>query len=266
MVASFHNVKKYVQMQEKTDHQMSNFWLILYFLPVFIAIVTFGYVMVSVMTHFSSVDFVNEYDFIYDEALSNLELSWLFVALSWFTLIFVGLIVPYFLVNRRKTHFNRQKFLCENLIVGIDSVAQTKGVDIQHSLLELRKNREEANSDKTDKNPILWAFLSAFFPFLTVYVCYFLMSDFYKHEQLENSFWEQSSNTLNQLGINFSVPQRTKPTPNRSFVLYLILTIVSMCLFGVYWLYVLLKDPNQHFEYHKGIEKQLVTAIDSVEL
>ena len=130
----------------------------------------------------------------------------------------------------------------------------------------LRKNVEETNSDKTDKNPILWAFLSAFIPFLSLYVYYFLVCDFYKHEQLENIFWEQSSSTLNQLGINFSVPQRKEPMPYRSFVLYLILNIITIGLFSAYWLYVLLKDPNQHFDYHKQVETQLLNAIESVEV
>jgi hypothetical protein len=266
VVTSFDAVKKYIQMREKTDRQMSKFWLVLYFLPVFVAIVAVAYVMVSVMAQFSSVEFVTQYDFIYEEISSDFTWPWILLSLSWFTSILVGLIVPYFLVNRRKTHFNRQKLLCENLIAGIDSVAQTKETDIQDSLLVLRKNVEETNSDKTDKNPILWAVLSAFIPFLFLYIFNFLVTDFYKHEQLENSFWQKSSNALNQLGIKFSVPQRTEPIPKRSFILYLILSIVTMGLFGVYWLYVLLKDPNQHFDYHKQIESQLLTAIESVEL
>jgi len=266
VATSFDKVKKSIQMRENTDRQMSNFWLFLYFLPVFVLIVAVGYFMVTFMAQFSSVEFVTDYDFIYNEISSDVAWPWVLVGLSWFTSMFVGLIVPYFLVNRRKTHFNRQKLLCENLITGIDSVAQTKEVDVQDSLLALQKNVEETNSDRTDKNPILWAVLSAFIPFLSLYVFYFLVSDFYQHEQLENSFWQQSSNAMDQLGINFSVPQRTVPMPNRSFVLYLILTIVTMSLFGAYWLYVLLKDPNQHFDYHKLVETQLLMAIESVEL
>ena len=265
MAFNFETLKKYIQMREKTDRQMSNFWLVLYFLPVFVAIVAVGYFMVTFMAQFSSAEFVTEYDFIYDEISANLAWPWVLIGLSWLTSIVVGLVVPYFLVNRRKTHFNRQKLLCENLITAIDSVAQTKEVDLQDSLLVLKQNLEKTNSDKTDKNPILWAVLSAFIPVLLLYVFYFLISDFYKHEQLENSFWQQSSNTMNQLGINFSVPQRNESMPSRSFVVYLILSIVTMGLFGAYWLHVLLKDPNQHFEYHKQVETQLLSAIESVE-
>lgn len=266
LAAVFDNVKKCIQMREKTDRQMSNFWLFLYFLPVFVGIVAGGYFMVSFMAQFSSVDFVTEYDFVYDEVLSDAVLPGVFLGLSWFTSIFVGLIVPYFLVNRRKTHFSRQKLLCENLRSSIDSVARIKEIDVQDSLLSLQKNIQEMDSDKTDKNPILWAFLSAFIPFMSLYVYYFLMSDFYNHEQIENNFWQQSSSTLNQLEINFSVPQRINPIRNRSFVLYLILTIVTMGLFGAYWFFVLLKDPNQHFDYHKKVETQLLTALEPVDI
>ena len=58
MATSFDTVKRYIQMREKTDRQMSNFWLVLYFLPVFVTIVAIGYFMVSFMAQFSSVDFV----------------------------------------------------------------------------------------------------------------------------------------------------------------------------------------------------------------
>jgi hypothetical protein len=37
-----------------------------------------------------------------------------------------------------------------------------------------------------------------------------------------------------------------------------------MGLFGVYWIYVLLKDPNEHFKYHIEEESQLLSALESV--
>ena len=266
MAEIFEAVKKYIQMRQKTDHQMSNYWMIVYFVPFFVSIVAAGYFLFSLMNQFSSIDFVNSYDFYYDEILSGVVLPWFIVGVSSFLSVVVALIVPYFLINRRKTHFNRQKLLSESLISVIASVAQAKDVNIQDSLLSLKKNVEEANSDKTDKNPILWAILSAFIPFLIFYVFYFLMSDYYKHEQLENSFWEQTNDVLNQLKINVSLPQRAKPIPNRSFILYLILDIVAMIVFRAYWLYALLKDPNQHFEHHELVENQLLIALESADL
>jgi len=69
---------------------------------------------------------------------------------------------------------------------------------------------------------------------------------------------------MNKLGINFSVPRRTEAMPDRSSVLYLILTIITAGLFGIYWVYVLLKDPIEHFKYHIQAESQLLSALESV--
>jgi hypothetical protein len=90
------------------------------------------------------------------------------------------------------------------------------------------------------------------------------MKDFYKHERREDGFWEDLSRTLDKCGITFSMPRRTETTPNRSFVLYLILAIITLGLFGIYWLYVLLKDPNEHFKYHMQVEDQLLSTLESV--
>jgi len=258
------NLKKLVQMQKKSDRQMSKAWLLIFFLPGFIVIVAFGYFLGYFLTQFSSLDSLVSYDYVYTDIASQVALPWFVYGLSWLTTLTVSLVVTYLLVNRRSTHCKRQKLLSEQLITTIDSIAKTKDADVSDSLLSLEKNVKDANADKTEKNPILSAVLSAFIPFMSLYVYYFLMTDFYKHEQFENNFWEETSNTLNKLGINFSVPHRTEPIPNRSFIMYLILTIVSTGLFGAYWIYVLLKDPNEHFKYHPQLESQLLTALESV--
>jgi len=43
----------------------------------------------------------------------------------------------------------------------------------------------------------------------------------------------------------------------------LMLTIATMGLFGIYWIYILLKDPNEHFKYHIQVEKQLFDTLES---
>ncbi len=122
----------------------------------------------------------------------------------------------------------------------------------------------EVKAEETEKGAMLWAILSAFvFPALW-YVWYFLTKDFYKHERREDGFWEDMSRILDKSGIKFVVPRRVEPVPERNFVLYLILTIMTVGLFGIYWLYILLKDPNQHFMYHGQIEDQLLSTLETV--
>ena len=77
-------------------------------------------------------------------------------------------------------------------------------------------------------------------------------------------FLEDISKVLGKCGITFSLPRRTVVLPDRSFVLYLILTIITLGLFGIYWLYVLLKDPNEHFKHHILVEDQLFGQLESL--
>jgi hypothetical protein len=135
---------------------------------------------------------------------------------------------------------------------------------VEANLLSLERNVRESNAEENEKSAILWAILSAFVPFVQLYVYYFLMKDFYRHEQREDGFWEVAGRALNKLGVSFSVPQKTEAMPYRSFILYLILAIVTVGLFGVYWFFVMLKDPNEHLKYHIKTESQLLSALEPV--
>lgn len=107
------------------------------------------------------------------------------------------------------------------------------------------------------------AILSAFIFIASWYVYCFLMKDFYMHERREEKFWEDIGRVLNKCGITFTPTRRMQPVPNRSFWLYLILTIITAGIFSIYWLYVLLKDPNEHFKYHVRVEDELFKVLES---
>ena len=266
MSVSLENIRKDIRMREESDRQMSNAWLLVYILPIIIGIVATGYTIISLLNYFSSFDpFVPTYNYPYDEFAAGLVIfPWIGIMLSGLISFVVSIVLTYMLVNRRSTHFKRQKFLSEDLVVTIVSLAKKKEIEVEAILSPVERTVREANAEETEKSAILWAILSAIVPFVQWYVNYFLMKDFYRHERREDGFWEDLGRTLNKLGIKFSVPRRTEAMPNRSFVLYLILTIITMGLFGVYWIYVLLKDPNEHFNYHIEAESQLLSALESV--
>lgn len=56
------------------------------------------------------------------------------------------------------------------------------------------------------------------------------------------------------------IAYRTPRLPDRSMILYVILTIFTG-IFALYWLYVLVKDPNDHFANQWRFEDSLVAAI-----
>jgi hypothetical protein len=169
----------------------------------------------------------------------------------------------YKLVRRRNTHFKRQMFLFEDILAFIKAASARKGVDVEVSLASIDRTLREVKAEETEKTAVLWALLSIFIPFVSWYVYYFLMKDFYKHERREDGLWEDIGRTLDKFGVKFSMPRRIEPVPERSFVLYLIVTIITVGIFGIYWIYVLLKDPNNHFGYHIQIEEPLLSMLEA---
>ncbi|KPV61708.1 MAG: hypothetical protein AOA66_1678 [Candidatus Bathyarchaeota archaeon BA2] len=244
------NLRRDVRMRDESDPIMSTAWILVYLIPVF-AIIT------AILTIFYAV-------------FAAATTPWIVPALpllAVLTTIFgfiVSIILTYKLVKRRNTHFKRQTFLSEDAVTAVKTIAAKKGVDVEVSLSSVKRTVREAKAEETEKSAVLWAILSAIIFLAQWYVCYFLMKDFYKHERREEGFWEDLSRTLDKCGITFSVPRRTETIPNRSFILYLILTIITVGLFGIYWLYVLLKDPNEHFKYHIQIEDQLLSTVESI--
>ena len=249
------NLRKDVRMRDESDPKMSNVWLIVYLIPLFA-------IIIGIVSIFSSIIL---YSAVGTEAVVPIFLVSLFVLIPLLLLLgfIVSIILRYKLVKRRNTHFKRQVFLFEDTVAAVKAIATKKGVDVEVGLASCERTVREAKTEETEKSAVLWAILSAFIFLAEWYINYFLMKDFYKHERREDGFWEDLSKTLDKCGITFSVPRRTEATPNRSFVLYLIVTIITVGLFGIYWLYVLLKDPNEHFKYHMQIEDQLLSTLES---
>lgn len=266
MEIALNNIRKDVRMREETDRHMSTLWLLVYLLPFIVSVVITGYFVLSLSSLFSTIDFSDpqSFNYSYDWFPDEFGFIWLLAGLSGAVNFVVSIVLNYLLVNRRGAHFNRQKFLFDDIISAIISLAKTKDIDVDVELFSLERTIKEANYEENEKSPILWAILSAFVPFIQFYVYYFLMKDFYRHERREDVFWENANKAFNKLGVDSSVLRRTEAIPFRSFVLYLILTVVTAGMFLVYWLYVLLKDPNKHFKYHTQIENKLLTTLQHI--
>jgi hypothetical protein len=249
------------------DRQMSSAWILFYIFPFCVSVIAAGFIIVTLLQFISSIDFTNPqlYQYSYGSFPQEFELVCITVGLTILVNFMVFTICTYLLVNRRNTHFRRQKLLSEDIIAVVNSLAKIKYVEAEINLLTLERSLREASIEETEKSPILWAILSAIVPFVQLYVYYFLMKDFYVHEQREYGFWKDLSRILNKFGVNFFVPRRTENIPCRSFVLYLILTIVTVGLFVLYWFFVMLKDPNKHFKYHVEAENHLLSTLEPVE-
>jgi hypothetical protein len=254
------NLRKDIRMRDESDPKMSTAWILVYLIPVFAAITAVIIVFYALLVAATAPWVVPEEPSFAGPLIAVLTILVVLLAIIGFV---VSIILRYKLVNRRNTHFKRQMFLFEDVVTAVKAIGAKKGVDVEVGLSSVERTVREAKAEETEKGAVLWAILSAFIFLAEWYVSYFLMKDFYKHERREDGFWEDLSRTLDKCGVTFSVPRRTETTPNRSFVLYLILTIITASLFGIYWLYVLLKDPNEHFKYHIQTEDQLLSTLES---
>jgi hypothetical protein len=245
---------------------MSTAWILVYFLPI---ILVLAWYVVLLITLFSAISTLPR-----NPPLPDQPIDFTPVFQSVFVLIpFIYLIVivniainvtfMYKLAKRRNTHFKRQNFLTEDILASIKTAAAKKRVEVEVTSASMDRTLREAKAEETEKNAVLWALVSVFIPFASWYVYYFLMKDFYRHERREDGLLEDVGKTLDKFGVKFSMPRRTEPVPDRSFAFYLILTIITVGIFGVYWLYTLLKDPNNHFKYHIQIEEPLLGALEN---
>jgi ABC-type transport system involved in multi-copper enzyme maturation permease subunit len=250
-------------MRAETDSMMSSAWILIYLLPFIMALLL---VALVVAAFFSAVSTVT----ITPGQLPTVQFMpsiFAIIGLVYGVMIvsfIVNIILIYRLVRRRNAHFKRQIFLFEDVVTAVKAIATRKGVDVEVGLASGDRTVREVKAEETEKNAMLWAILSVITGIAAYYVWYFLMKDFYKHERREDGFWEDMSKTLDRCGVKFSVPRRTEPLPDRSFALYFILTAVTFGWFGIYWIYVLLKDPNEHFRYHVQTEDQLLATLETV--
>ena len=265
MAVALENLRKDARMQKDSDRQMSNAWLLVYLVPIIVGIISTIIFSVLFLNTFSSIYPTDPYNYSFDRFPVEFTVAMTVIGLVGLINVAVSIVFMYILVNRRYTHFKRQKFLYEDIIAAIGSLPKSDEADVDVSLSSLERTVREASAEEIDKSAILWSILSAFIPFVQLYVYYFLMNDFYRHEKREDGFWTDTSKALNTLGVNFSVPRITEAMHYRNFVLYLILLIVTVGLFGVYWIYVLIKDPNEHFKYHIETENRLISSIESAQ-
>jgi len=267
MSVEIENLKKDAHMRTFTDTNMTIWWIIVYLLPI-IASVVWTVVFVSVLISYiiSLVQLPpipSELPPFPWTPLLSAATAGLYLAVIASFILFI--ILTYRLVKRRNHHFRRQTLLFEDITAAIKKTTMKKGVDAEFDLGSLDRTLREIKAEETEseKSAMLWAILIPLNGLALLYVWYFLMKDFSKHERREDAFWTEISKILNKSGIKLEVPTRTDPLLERSFALYLTLTIITAGLFGIYWLYTLLKDPNVHFRYHTKIEDQILPLLEN---
>ncbi len=253
------NLRRDARMRMESDYEMSPAWILIPLIPIVGLIIFFVVLLGSLLTFTTT-----------PVPPTGYGAPAPFFALVGFFVIFqiVGFIAQilyayllYKLINRRNKHFQRQGFLYDDLTNLAKELAVKKGVDISLSLNNMERTNREARYEETEKSAALWAIVTFFIGITALYVYYFLMKDFYKHERHEDMFLDDLNRSLIAAGVTINLPRRALPIPDRSFVIYFILSIITLGIFSIYWVYVLLTDPNGHFRQQALTEDTILAQV-----
>jgi hypothetical protein len=172
------------------------------------------------------------------------------------------------LFRRRNDHFNRIRRLKHRLAMFLEQ-EMTLDVDILRRPEPLLDRREKYHSPLIFALWLVfsyagwlmvvhWSFalLSVVGAVLGLVVYYWLTVDYYFHERGEIEYFGKVAGLLEQRSYRLQ-PQPMLYLPQRRFGLYILFSIITFGIFTIYWMYVLFRDPNQHFDTHDFWEGQL---------
>jgi len=178
----------------------------------------------------------------------------------------IGIYVIYKWIKRRNDHFSRQIMLMRSVIGVLRELSRMRGGVADAEIALLERDLREAELEEVEKSAILWVILTLVIGIIWYYVAHFLNEDFHKHEVREDRMISSINRALEALGLPRVEFYRTYSIPARNTILYIILTLVTMGIFGLYWMYTLTKDPNEHFIAHSIWEGQLVGILERAPL
>ena len=242
-------LKRYYQEAEEADYIMP-VWLP--FLPFLLMII--GYIgMIPAMLRAQGMG-------------AGAGSAAVFAGFSAFTiLMFIGAIINLYVlykwIDRRNKHFKRASLFLTALSDLSGELRLSKAETIRSRVNEYRMGVSE-------RSPILFVILSIIPLIGTIvlfYIYHFLNKDFASHSRTEKLILADVLDSLSERGI--SIPKRIEEfavVPSRNTILYIVLLIITLGFFGFYWIYVLTKDPNEHFKSHRIFESELLRAFESL--
>jgi len=190
----------------------------------------------------------------------------MWILLGLVTLGIAILVAEYRLIKRRNEHFKRQKRVEESILNALRPKAAQ--VDITLELANMSSVRKDGNDEEEEKSAIGWVIVGLIPLIGTVtnfFVYYFLTRDVYTHNVRQTNFVNEFDKALNKLGVDTTLLSNALKVqyqvPNRWFVKYLLLSIVTFGIFFIYWTYLIYKDWNNHFKTQWPIEDEILSLV-----
>ena len=185
---------------------------------------------------------------------------WPALLLSLITFGIYSYVVIWRLVSRRDRHFRRIARLTEDAGVYLRDRGADEGVDVEGVLTRLKRVERSTRLYAYERGATLWTLL-VFLAGIALWVLwYVLMDDFQKHEEDEETIVSAINHGLGLLGQEANLTYE-RQVPARRFWEFMILTLITFGIYGIYWLYCMVEDGNRHFRAQAEWETQLAAAI-----
>ncbi len=174
----------------------------------------------------------------------------------WFIAFLLKIYVFYKWLSRWNDHYERTYLFFTALL----DLARNTGLK-RAATIESRVNEYKVRYHKRSAG--LLAILASIIPFVDWYVYHILNKDFHKHSLDEKLIYTEVYEDLRDNGITLTRrPEELYVIPDRSTILYIVISIITLGLFYLYWWYTLTKDPNEHFETHRIIEAEIIRGLE----
>jgi len=184
------------------------------------------------------------------------------ILLSIITCGIYGWYIIFKLVQRRDEHFKRMAGVAESAIAQLRAKAQGREDAVAAELSQLEQVRLQMNTMSAERGAAIWLLIAIFtFGIGYMILYYLLMQDYVQHDAVEAQFFTLMSSALNKLGLSEQAGQAARTVPDREYVTFLVLTLVTCGIYGVYWMYVMIKDFNDHFMAQVPWEDFLLQAL-----
>jgi len=164
--------------------------------------------------------------------------------------------VVYKWISRRNSHFERVSLLA-GVLTDLSSTLKLQGAEM------IRMRYDELQQARAKRSVGLNVAAFVIIPFYALYVFHFLNKDFARHSEKEALFFGQLISSLRSADPHFARRiEEFERVDDRSTLLYVILYLITLGLFGIYWVYVLTRDPNAHFESHEVLERDVIASFE----
>lgn len=174
-----------------------------------------------------------------------------------------GLFIFYKLMERRDQHLARMANMVNTSVALLNESAARRGTSelIAQELAQIEMIQREMYDQSRERGAALWLVIGILTGIGIWIGYYFIMDDMARHDQLEAQFFTLMSSALAKLGLSAQGSQAAPNIPDRNFVAYLLLSLVTCGIFAFYWIYVLVEDGNRHVEAQVQWEDFLYSAL-----